>query len=445
VIGLGPDLLAIDLSAPEFGLIVGMLGVAAGLAAAVYGRRALQGPRVTSSQREFRGTRNALNRKRAELAERAAGKSLATALRSAGDAQLLPGTNLLTNPAWLPPRPLPLDALRLNWAANGSQRANDARLNRAARKLLPLYSGRDTYDSYSDAVADLDPPGLFEDRPSYRLVDVSGVAEGAPELTFARTSYFRMIDSCEALAHEIAGLAQRRSPDSLLTAFERTPMRNAVGNPFDLTGRHVIPSLNVLTMRLEGQDASFYLHRRDPAKVAVAGGMFHVIPAGTFQPSSRSPAAEREDFDLWKCAMREYSEELLGNEEATGSAGFRLDYDSDEPFRSLQEARRSGACRPYVLGLALDPLTLCVEILVAVCFSATAFDSIFADLAEENAEGTLIVSERRDGRLVGIPFEDGWLAQFAEREPLAPAARGCLALAWEHRETLLRPDAAEQP
>jgi hypothetical protein len=41
--------------------------------------------------------------------------------------------------------------------------------------------------------------------------------------------------------------------------------------------------------------------------------------------------------------MREYSEEFLGNPEHDGSAAQMIEYDSVEPFRSLNAARRAGS------------------------------------------------------------------------------------------------------
>ena len=54
------------------------------------------------------------------------------------------------------------------------------------------------------------------------------------------------------------------------------------------------------------------------------------------------------DFDLWRNMLREYSEELLGNPEHDGSSGEPIDYEAQEPFRTLNEGRRQGKVRPVV-------------------------------------------------------------------------------------------------
>ena len=101
----------------------------------------------------------------------------------------------------------------------------------------------------------------------------------------------------------------------------RLPFRDLVADPFDPQRRAVIPAITTLTIRLRRYPAepSFLLHWRDPAKVATAGGLYDVVPAGEFQPSSVALWDRRNDFDLWRNIVREYSEELLGMPEHDGS------------------------------------------------------------------------------------------------------------------------------
>ena len=44
-----------------------------------------------------------------------------------------------------------------------------------------------------------------------------------------------------------------------------------------------------------------------------------MIPAGEFQPASVALWDRRNDFDLWRNIVREYSEELLGTPEHDGT------------------------------------------------------------------------------------------------------------------------------
>ncbi len=90
-------------------------------------------------------------------------------------------------------------------------------------------------------------------------------------------------------------------------------------------------SVSTLTIRCSSAGTTFLMLRRNPAKVAIAGGMFSVFPTGVFQPASVIPAPSSPDFDLRRNVMREYGEEYLGNPSMTGTA--RVDYQDEESFR----------------------------------------------------------------------------------------------------------------
>ena len=121
-----------------------------------------------------------------------------------------------------------------------------------------------------------------------------------------------------------------------------SPFRRAIDDPFDLAARPMLPSINTLTIRLDSIEGHrMYLHRRDAKSVAAAGGMYHVIPAGAFQPAALAPAHQSNDFSLWRNIQREFSEEFLGNAEHDGNSIEPIAYDADEPFVSFERARLS--------------------------------------------------------------------------------------------------------
>lgn len=190
-----------------------------------------------------------------------------------------------------------------------------------------------------------------------------------------------------------------------------------------------------LTIRRTESSASFVLHRRDPAKVAVAGGMLHIMPAGVFQPAGISSQAQRHDFDLCRNVMREYSEEFLGDPEHDGSSGSLVDYDHEEPFRSLDQARRDGRVRAWLLGMGLDALVLAGEILSVVVFDADIYDEIFGDAVAVNTEGNVVSSGMAGA--TGIGFNEENIRHIVDHEPIAPSAAACLELAWQHRDRIL--------
>ena len=143
------------------------------------------------------------------------------------------------------------------------------------------------------------------------------------------------------------------------------PFRSLIGDPFGLQRRAVLPAITTLTLRrTRGRGSvSFLLHWRDPRKVATAAGLYGVIPAGEFQPSSIAPHDLANDSDIWRNIVREYSEELLGTPEHDGSRSDPIDYDGWPFYRALGRARQEGKVHTVCLGAGLDALTLAATIL----------------------------------------------------------------------------------
>ncbi len=299
------------------------------------------------------------------------------------------------------------------------------------RPLMP--HGR-RYPRYCQVIRDLEPPSLFENRVSYRLLNITG-DRGSYEQTYGYTTYFAMVDVCETLAHEIAGAWLSHDGNAGRIRLSELPFRALIGDPFDLSRRPVVPSTDTLTIRHDPRPgcSSFLLHRRNSDNVALAGGMTHILPAGVFQPSGVAPRIIRADFDLWHNILRELSEEILGNPEHNGSGG-PIDYDTEEPFASLNAARRDGRIRVWYLGTGLDPLTLVGEILTVVVIDAEVFDQVFADIVTWNSEGDVVFSA--DGS-VGVPWRRDTVYRLLATEPLAPAAQACIELAWDYQDLLL--------
>jgi len=262
------------------------------------------------------------------------------------------------------------------------------------------------------------------------------LAEHSPDRIsyYITAAYFENLDVSEAAAHEFteAWLRARRRRPSLA----HLPLRRHIADPFDLAARPALPSINTLTIRRDPIDGRrMYLHQRDVKAVAAAGGMVHVVPAGTFQPAGLAPAHQANDFSLWRNIQREYSEEFLGNPEHDGNSVDPIDYEHDEPFRSFAAARSAGDFRVFAAAMVLEPLTLWVELLTIAVIEAPVFDRLFADMVSVNEEGAA-VSTVAGRPATGIPFT----SEARERlrsEPLSPIARACLEHAWQHRHLLL--------
>ena len=117
---------------------------------------------MTASQEAWRSVRRYLNGHRAQLAK------LAESLYE--PEVVVPGTSLLTHPDWMPAEPALLEDVALRWE-NGSQVTIDG-TEPEARAQFPLRTADYFYDRYTAAIRYLEAPSLFENRPSYRLLQI---------------------------------------------------------------------------------------------------------------------------------------------------------------------------------------------------------------------------------------------------------------------------------
>jgi hypothetical protein len=268
----------------------------------------------------------------------------------------LAGTPLLAAPRWRPIEPLPLNQIACEFHPDAPRPAE-----------LPIGPIPDGYQTYAQAVAALDPPAVYEDRPTFRLLDADltgPTPTSRPTLTFGLGSYFDGPNTGGAAAHEFVGQ-------------DRT-LRRAVGDPTDLSRRPAILAISALTLRNDGGDITFPLHWRDPAKVGHAGGLYMVVPVGIFQP-----ATPDETPDLWLSMLREFAEELGGYPE-------HYDRPVDPAFVDAMSHAQA-----WVLGLGTDPLTFATDLLTAVVIEAQIYDELFA-AATHNDEGIVTQFHRFD-------------------------------------------------
>ena len=334
-------------------------------------------------------------------------------------------STLLTRTGWAPTRPVPLDAITLDWVAPPVPVAVTGDEPETAEVRPPSRSaGR--FPRYSAAMGALDPPRLFENRQTYRLVDAT--LTDTARVGFTMGAYFDAADTGEAAAHELAASVRAGANPSLADL----PLRSLVCDPTDPTRRSMPTAITTLTIRYDQRtgDARFLAHWRDPAKVAANGGMYTVVPVGMFQPAGAAHDDGTGDFDLWRGMAREYSEELLGRDEHID-----VDYAGWEFFAALRTARAEGGCRPYCLGIGVDPLTFATDILAVTVFDRAIFDEVFAGLVEVNDEGRT-VTRSPDGTF-GIPFTAQAVHRLLSVEHTQPAGAAVLETALRMREALL--------
>ncbi|MGB2569221.1 helix-turn-helix domain-containing protein [Micromonospora citrea] len=382
-------------------------------------------PHAEESQDEWRAVRRKLNAHRVQLAREAA--------RLYDAEQRVGNSGLIAPPEWLPSTPVELTQFGIGLAPEGTAPLVTGTED-ASAGVRPLAADGRRHQRYSLALRDVEQPRLFENRLAWHL---AGVDWSQPDraLTFTTGTYFGGVDVSEALAHEMAMYHVAGDGSGILPASWRNlNFRRVVGDPFTPSRRPTAPSTDTLTLRVDDDGVSFVLHNRAAGNVAVAGGMLHIMPAGVFQPSSVLPAAQVADFNLWRNMMREYSEEFLGSAEH-GGEGEPADY-SAEPLASFDRAYATGGVRVFCLGVALDALTLWGEILTVAVFDGPTYDRLFANMVSANAEGT-VVKTGRVRPTSALPFTRHTIEELTAGGRLAPAAAGCIQLAWEHRRTIL--------
>ena len=366
---------------------------------------------VEVSQSDWRRERRYLNRHRGELAQ------LARGLYSANFH--MRDTTLMAPSRWIPDTPVKLEDVKLEWSEE-QPKITITGTEPEASSVLPLRAPGRRFDRYTSAIRYLDRPSLFENRASYRLLDADFSSFKDVKLRFGLGTYFDKLDGSEAAAHELAAVV-RSGPADEVPDWSTLPLRSLIGDPFDLSRRAVMPAIETLTLRRQTKSgkATFLLHWRDPAKVATAAGIYGLIPAGEFQPSSVTAWDTKNDFDLWRNMVREYSEELLGEPERDGSQGQPIDYDNWSFYNSLQRSREEGSVNAYCLGLGLDTLTLAATFLTVVVIDDNVFDDLFGDAVQINAEGSLVSAIESTSVSDGVPFTEETVKRMLTSEPMA--------------------------
>jgi len=338
----------------------------------------------------------------------------------------LAGTPLLAPPAWRQPAPVPLDGVRLEFRPD-APRPDVPDLAALVPAALPTRGDGSRYRRFSDVIAELAAPSVFENRPTYRLIeaDLAGTGPNGPRLAFGRGRFFDGVDTGGAAAHEYAA-AQLAAAG----AAGRCPYRAALGGPAGLARRAAPLAVSALTLRHDRRagTATFPLHYREPGKVSHAAGLYQVLPVGVFQPSGEAPWNEANDFSLWHGLLREYAEELLGADEEYGSELAPIDYQAWPLARAMTDGLAGGRVGAWCLGLGADPLTFAIDLLAVVVIDAPVYDDLFGDAVDANAEGRVTAARPFDRQSVGALLRDA---------PLQAAAEALLTLALAHRDTLL--------
>lgn len=376
---------------------------------------------MVTSQADWLGVRRVLRGRRAELIQ--------VALDLYPEAARLGRTGFLMAPGWRAERPVDLEAVHV--ALTDTPAPSVSRTGAETLAMRPLSGAGQRYGSYHEAVDELDRPRLFENRVCYRLLDAGWGAGGTDggRLALGQMRYFDMIDTGEALAHELALAAGDGHPGRAGGAAlrDRLSYRALIPDPFDLRAYPLLLSISTLTLRRGPGGATFPMLRRGAGKVATGAGMLSVLPAGVFQPASGA-LGDPGDLDMWRNTMREYSEEFLGSPEHDGT----VDYAREEPFRSLDAARRAGRIRVLCLGVGIDALSFQADVITVAVFDSDVFDQIFGGIVAANEEGAVVGAGSDQ-----FAFDGETIGRLLATEPLTPSGAACLTLAWQHRDSVL--------
>jgi hypothetical protein len=116
--------------------------------------------RLTGSEQQWLRVRDHLREYRYELAVCAA--------REYPESASVEGTPLLSTPLWLPDTPIALDGIRLQYT-QAEEFSGITGTEPVIQRLLPTRANGTRYRTYSDAVAALAAPAIFENRSTYRL------------------------------------------------------------------------------------------------------------------------------------------------------------------------------------------------------------------------------------------------------------------------------------
>lgn len=328
-------------------------------------------------------------------------------------------TSLLSTPTWLPDSPIPLDDIKLQYTPEAVFRGITGS-EPVIQRMLPIRANGRRYRTYSEAVAALAAPRIFENRATYRLLAAD--LQSNPHMVFGAGSYFDGIDVGDAAAHEFTAVQLGE-----ITALD---LRTAIGDPCDparRAGNVAISTLTIRHNRTTGQ-VTYPLHRRDGANVGHAGGLYQVLPVGVFQPAGEELWNAENDFSLWRSILRELAEELCGATEDYETRRGPIDYHAWPFANHLTRALDTGQVRAFCLGIGVDPLTFATDILTVITIDAPLYDELFGQVADSNAEGSIIPA---------VPFTAETVQQYASGKPTQAAGAGLLRLAWRHRSLLL--------
>ncbi len=203
------------------------------------------------------------------------------------------------------------------------------------------------------------------DRLTYTMRSL--VTDGKLQLECELGSYFRALDTCDALEWEILSNATQLvgKDESAFRAFDaklplRKSLHDAVANPvIDGTGRSAAIGISTLIAFNDGSRFQLLIRRRSERGVAVHAGLLHVIPSFMFQPATVNIP---EEFSVQHNIFREYLEELFSRSEPEDTEGDYRYFYGDPRLKYLRALISVDKVKLLLTGVAVNLLNLRPEI-----------------------------------------------------------------------------------
>lgn len=301
------------------------------------------------------------------------------------------------------------------------------------------------YSSYADNVK-IVTGKYITPLPIYGLHSAPSKTDRRIDIPVNIGKYSDFYNSCEYLAFEIAHAIHIRNIDTDKLTMKELPFRKRT-DPFKLDNRFAGIGICTLTIvkNIPNDDRQYFLVHNRSGKMAEGGEVYHVVPAGSYQPILKfgcipdqngclddSTVNKPNDLSpgihgntISDSALREFIEEVADK-----------DCESLSSVSLLEKYRRSLYADAFYLGIGLEPVNLKTEMLSIYIIDyqkSSLFDGYtslkeFIDKTSSDYEGEIRV----------VPFEKQYLEQYMYSNKSFPSFREILRIVYEGYDICLR-------
>ncbi|MBF2089820.1 MAG: CHAT domain-containing protein [Synechococcales cyanobacterium K44_A2020_017] len=276
----------------------------------------------------------------------------------------------------------------------------------------------------------------------YRVLEIS-----SQKFLFSPGRYYDFLNTCEYLSYELASaiadnqfiydvVAEHREQDfckvaNLLLENENLLPMRSLSHPFDFASRcTAFGTCALVVIKRSRKEPQFILNMRSN-KLSETPGLKHIIPAGTFQPNFQDDRFHEQEFSFVENIIREFTEELLDDENLRGDSSSTLRFtdmygERGKAFR--REVVEDRNVELLYLGMVIDPINLKPEILTVLMIHEAYLRGICGKRFQESWE-------TQDSTLDYNKFSKLDL-QRALNKPLVPTGKAHLWLTLKHFDFL---------